>query len=123
MKTLKFFAVFAVFAAMLSITGFAQDLDTLNAQISARVGTLDAMKKQQVVGENNAGLLTAFGASGEQQAIIDAENADRTQVYALIAAKSGSTAAAVAKARADQIRGNSTGGVKVQLPSGQWVVK
>jgi uncharacterized protein YdbL (DUF1318 family) len=82
---------------------------------------VDALKDRQVAGENNRGLLEARGQlSGADQQILTEENADRTAVYQALASKTGSTADAVGRQRAQQIAARSKHGVWLQDASGQW---
>lgn len=59
-------------------------------RMAARHPQIQAMLDSQTVGESHTGFLVARGAvSSSQQALIDAENADRTQLYQLESAKKG----------------------------------
>lgn len=99
----------------------AQDLGAIRSRMEQRVGQIDALKTQGIVGENNRGFLEV--RSGDDHGVSAAENADRTAVYAAIAQKTGATADAVGKARAKQIAGASAKGVWVQAENGQWAKK
>ena len=86
-----------------------------------RIGQIDTLKTQGVLGEDNRGFLSV--RSGDDQGVAAAENADRAAVYAAIAQKAGSSADAVGKARAKQIAAASAKGVWVQAENGQWAKK
>ena len=59
-------------------------------RMTARHPQIQAMLDSQTVGESHTGFLLARGAlSPSQQALVDAENADRTQLYQLESAKMG----------------------------------
>jgi uncharacterized protein YdbL (DUF1318 family) len=61
-------------------------------QMAARHQQIAAMLNGQLVGESHTGFLVAKASlSSSQQAIVDAENADRTKLYQLEAAKKGTT--------------------------------
>ncbi|HYL59916.1 MAG TPA: DUF1318 domain-containing protein [Candidatus Acidoferrales bacterium] len=69
----------------------------LISQMAARHQQVAAMLNGQLVGESHTGYMVAKASlSGEQQAIVDAENADRRQLYALEAAKKNTSVDQVA---------------------------
>jgi uncharacterized protein YdbL (DUF1318 family) len=110
-------------ALLLAVTlpAQAQDLGAIRGRMEQRIGQIDALKTQGVLGENNQGFLEV--RSGDDQGVAAAENADRRAVYAALAKKTGATAAAVGKARAKQIAAASAKGVWVQAENGQWSKK
>lgn len=99
----------------------AQDLGAIRARMEKRIGQIDALKTQGVLGENNRGFLEV--RSGNDEGVAAAENADRAAVYAALAQKTGATPDAVGKARAKQIAAASAKGVWVQAENGQWAKK
>lgn len=99
----------------------AQNLGEVKARMEKRVPSIDALKTQGVLGENNRGFLEV--RSGDDQGVAAAENADRAVVYAALAKQAGATADAVGKARAKQIFAASAKGVWVQSPGGEWMKK
>jgi len=99
----------------------AQDLGAIRQRMEQRIGQIDALKTQGVLGENNRGYLEI--RSGDDHGVAAAENADRTVVYTSIAQKTGSSPAAVGQARARQIASASAPGVWVQNDNGQWTKK
>jgi uncharacterized protein YdbL (DUF1318 family) len=101
----------------------AEDLGAIRARMEKRIPQIDALKTQGALGENNRGLLEVRAASPEASSVSSAENTDRTAVYSALAAKTGATAADVAKARAKQIAANSAPGVWLQRESGEWYKK
>ncbi len=61
-------------------------------QMAARHQQIAAMLNGQLVGESHTGFLVPKASlSPSQQALVDAENADRTKLYQLEAAKKGTT--------------------------------
>ena len=68
-------------------------------QMAERHSQIAAMLDSRVVGESHTGLLVPKGSlSANQQAVVDAENADRTELYKLEAAKKNTTVDQVALA-------------------------
>jgi uncharacterized protein YdbL (DUF1318 family) len=64
--------------------------DQLVQQMSARHPQIAAMLDSQLVGEQHNGYLAARGSlSSQQQALMDAENADRAELYKIEAAAKG----------------------------------
>src|SRR4051812_10908737 len=97
----------------------AQNEEQIKARMSQRLSAVDALKDRQVVGENNRGLLEPRGQlAGPDQQIMSEENADRSAVYNALASKTGTTADAVGRQRAQQIAVRSKRGVWLQDPSG-----
>jgi len=68
-------------------------------QMAARHPQIAAMLDSHLVGESHTGFLVPKGSlSANQQAVVDAENADRTELYKLEAAKKNTTVDQVALA-------------------------
>ena len=101
----------------------AEDLGAIRARMEKRIPQIDALKTQGAVGENNRGFLEVRAAAPDADSVTSSENADRTAVYAALAAKTGATADTVGKARARQIAANSAAGVWLQRDSGEWYKK
>ena len=93
-------------------------------RMEQRLPRIDAFKAQEILGENNRGLLEVRGsATDDATSLVADENRDREAVYALIAKETGVSSESVARARAKQIAANSRAGVWVQDDSGQWKKK
>ena len=122
MKTYLLRFLFAA-VLMLGVVPFtqAQDLGAIRSRMEKRIGQIDTLKTQGVLGEDNRGFLSV--RSGDDQGVAAAENADRAAVYAAIAQKAGSSADAVGKARAKQIAAASAKGMWVLAENGQWAKK
>jgi len=88
-----------------------------------RAPKIAALKASGVVGEMANGLLGLVKASPADQALVDAENADRKTVYAEIARNSGASVATVATRRALQIIEQASPGDWLQGADGQWYQK
>jgi uncharacterized protein YdbL (DUF1318 family) len=68
-------------------------------QMAARHPQIAAMLDSHLIGESHTGFLVPKGSlSANQQAVVDAENADRTELYKLEAAKKNTTVDQVALA-------------------------
>ncbi len=114
------------FAALclITVTAFAESPADLRRRMEQRLPQIDALKAEEVIGENNRGFLEER-KSGNATAggVISDENHDREAVYGLIAKQTGATADSVGRARAKQIAGSSRSGVWVQDESGRWIKK
>ena len=117
MKT-RLFTLFAALCVM-AVAAFAQNAGEIRHRMEQRLPQIDALKAQEIVGENNRGLLEERKPGGGS--IIAEENHDREAVYALIARETGATADSVGRARAKQIATSSRAGVWVQDESGAWI--
>ena len=122
MKTpsVRFLLAAVLLFGAVSVT-HAQDLLELRSRMEQRIGQIDTLKTQGIVGENNKGFLEV--RSGSDQGVSATENADRAAVYAALAKKTGSTPEMVGRARAKQIAAGSAKGVWVQAEGGTWAQK
>ena len=96
------------------------------SRMAARLGTINAVKISQAVGENNQGYLAILKAgdlTADEKAAIQQENSDRKMVYEYIAGKTRSTPELVGQRRAKMIADQSAAGVKVQDTAGNWQTK
>ncbi len=120
---LKTVLAITMFAGLTLPVG-AQDLNAVKNRMAARLAAVDALKAARTVGENSDGYLTLLkDQTGENQALVEAENADRRLVYEAIAEKTGSSATLVGRRRAEQIRGLASPGTMVQDADGKWSAK
>ncbi|MEQ9824725.1 MAG: YdbL family protein [Puniceicoccaceae bacterium] len=102
----------------------AQSAAELKDRMAARLPAIDQMKSEQLVGENNQAYLTALAPLNEAQAkIVQDENADRTQVYTMLARQTGASLERVQSRRAEQLRELARPGTRYQTVEGQWVTK
>lgn len=115
-----------LFAALclITVSAFADSPADLRRRMEQRLPQIDALKAEEVIGENNRGFLEER-KSGHATAgsVVSDENRDREAVYGLIAKQTGATADSVGRARAKQIAGNSRSGVWLQDESGRWIKK
>lgn len=119
MKTRLFTLLAAL--CLVTATAFAETAADIRRRMESRLAQIDALKAQEIVGENNRGFLEERKA-GAGSTVSD-ENRDREAVYALIAKETGATPDAVGRARAKHIAANSSPGVWVQDESGAWKKK
>lgn len=115
--------IFTLFAALclLTVSAFAESAADIRRRMEQRLPQIDALKAQEIVGENNRGLLEERKAGAGS--VVSDENRDREAVYALIAKETGASADSVGRARAKQISSNSRSGVWVQDEAGAWKKK
>ncbi len=120
MKRIAWLAVFfSLFASLMSVA--AEELSDIKGRMRARRAALKTLVAAQKAGENQAGYLTARGEmSPDEQRLLDAENTDRKQVYAAIAAKTGATVEQVGAHRAQVIAERASPGTWLQDGAGKW---
>lgn len=118
-RTLVFMSVLLAGA----VVAFAQDLDSVRAQMRERLPQVDALKASGAIGEDNRGFLAVRDGGGNAAEIVAAENADRRVVYEAIAEQTGSTPEAVGRTRAKKIATQSAAGVWLEAPDGEWYKK
>ena len=114
--------IVAGFAAA-TVALYAEDLGVVKQRMAQRLPQLATLKKQKTVGEDRAGYVQVVDtakATSEAKATVDAENADRREVYAAIAASMKTDVAVVAAQRARQIRDTAAPGVMLQAEDGSW---
>ena len=115
--------LFTLFAALClcAVTAFAErSFADIRRRMEERLPQIDALKAQEVLGENNRGFVELRKAATGAEALAAAENSDRINVYAMIAFQTGATPEHVGQARAHDIAEHSKPGVWVQDKSGTW---
>jgi uncharacterized protein YdbL (DUF1318 family) len=109
--------VFSLLAGLMFVLVFCSvaggAINGLKERMAARLPEIVALKDKGVIGEDNKGYLQFVGAAKEKAELVQAENADRLQVYQAIAKQQGTTDDLVGRRRAQQI-------VEIALP-GQWL--
>ena len=118
-RLITFVAVFGLFATAL----LADASGELKSRMDQRLARVDDLKSQQVVGENNRGLLEVRQPAAGADSLVTEENRDREELYALIAKRANTTPELVAKARAKNIAERSKAGIWLQDESGKWYQK
>lgn len=118
------------FLSALFVTGlvwvapaFAADANAAKARMRERVPVIDRLKVSEAVGENNRGFLEVRSGGGDAASTVTAENADRQEIFADTAARTGSSAEVVGRSFAKQMAAASAPGVWVQRENGQWYRK
>jgi uncharacterized protein YdbL (DUF1318 family) len=94
----------------------------LKARMAGRLPAVNALKDQGIVGEGADGLLHFVANARQDEATVNAENADRNAVYAAIAKQQGASPAVVGQRRALQLFDIAKAGHWIQ-PGGQWKKK
>jgi hypothetical protein len=124
MKRRIFFVLFAAIACCSCIPLLnAAGATEAKARMRERVAAIDRLKIGEFIGENNRGFLDVRKADKEANAVVAAENQDRTIVFSEAAANAGSTADAFGRAFARQIAQASKPGVWLQNEKGEWYKK
>lgn len=118
-KYLPVFFMIALVAGTLAPAG-AQNL---KERFKSRLPAILKLKAQGIIGENNKGFLEYLGSQRPDQAVVNAENADRKKVYTAIAKQQGTSAAAVGTRRALQIAQKAKPGEMLQNAGGKWYKK
>ncbi|MCK5879631.1 MAG: YdbL family protein, partial [Holophagae bacterium] len=113
-----FVTCFALFGSVALANG-----NPIKERMRKRLPVIMNLKNQSLVGENNRGFLEYRSSNRPNQQLINGENADRRQVYQMIAKKTGSTPEAVGQRRAVQIASQAPKGHWLQSPDGRWYRK
>jgi hypothetical protein len=108
----------ALLAAAFNLNAGAKD--EIIARMKERLPAIEKLKDAGVVGENNLGYLQVRDNSADTKNAVDAENNDRKQVYAAIAAKNGTTTEVVGKRRAIKIAEKAGKDQWLQNDKGEW---
>lgn len=119
--TARFLAL--TIALLLGLSAFAQtpEIDAVRARMNERLPQVVAILRTGSAGEASTGMLAPRGALAEEQArIVQAENADRTQLYQLIGTREGLDPAAVGRAQARRIAQIVAAGTWIQDEEGEW---
>lgn len=120
-KYVRMFTIFLLFVTFTLITTtYAEDV---KARMQARIHAIKELKGKGLVGENNKGYLEFVGSERKGEDVVNAENNDRKEVYAAIAAQQGTSVDIVGKRRAEQIASKAAPGEWVQDANGKWIKK
>jgi len=93
---------------------------SIKERMAGRIPTINNLKDQGVIGENSSGFLEFRGSSQPQKGLIDGENRDRRNVYAVIGKEQGASATLVGQRRARTIAQKSRPGHWFQAANGSW---
>lgn len=136
MRNLKILGILMILAATLTplsaMAGAEYSLKEMTPEVSAalearraRFDNLADLKSKGMVGEDDRGYVKALVSAPEVEAVVEAENKDRTIVYTTIARQNNLAAemATIEKVFAGVQRDKAKPGEKIQADSGQWVTK
>ena len=99
----------------------ADQKDELKARFAERAAAIRKYKDAGKIGEDTAGLIEGVSAVDPAvQKLIDAENADRQALYALIAKDQGTDAATVANRAARRNYEKAKTGDYLKTAAGEW---
>jgi uncharacterized protein YdbL (DUF1318 family) len=128
--TMRKYSVFYAIIALFTLLIFSAEgncfagANDIKARMKHRKPTIDKLKSESLVGENNKGFLAFVpGAAPKEENTVSAENKDRRAVYSAIAKKQGTTPQHVGERRAVQIGQRASPGSWLQDPSGKWYKK
>ena len=107
---------------LLVLTGTSTFAQGIKQRMKDRLPTINALKQNGIVGENNKGFLE-FRGGRKNADVVAAENADRKKVYEAIAKSQGTTVDLVGKRRALQLRNIARPGEWLQDEKGKWYKK
>ena len=121
-----FYAIIALFTLVIFTAEgncFAGAND-IKARMQQRKPTIDTLKSEGLIGENNKGVLEYVpGVAQKEAGVVSAENKDRGAVYSAIAKQQGVTPQVVGERRAKQIAQKASSGSWLQDASGKWYRK
>jgi len=111
--------------ALASPTAGAQSLSDLQQRFKQRYPKLMAAKNAGTIGETHAGWVEVVKppAQSDVQSLVDAENADRKKLYAIIAEKEGTTPQHVAERNAIRNFEKADSGHWLKTADGVWKKK
>ncbi len=122
-KNFSFFSfLFVVITCSLFLATSIQAA-SIKDRMAGRIPTINSLKDQGVLGENNMGFLEYRSGSKPQQQLVADENKDRGTVYGAIAKKQGVALTLVGQRRASMIAGKGKAGHWFQKPDGSWYKK
>lgn len=105
-------------------SAFSANLGEIKAAMKERQPAIEALWAADKIGENNAGFVEARADLGPpEQALLEAENADRKRVYQAIAGATQTSLQQVGAQRAAQISKRAAAGLWLQDAAGKWYQK
>lgn len=122
-KNIFFISFLYVFIACTLFIGSNVHSASIKENMAARIPAINALKDQGIVGENSKGFLEFRTGDRQQEALVNAENSDRSAVYEAIGKKEGAPAALVGERRAKMIAESGSGGHWFQKADGSWYQK
>lgn len=105
-------------------SAFSANFGEIKAAMKERQPAIEALWAADKIGENNAGFVEARADLGPpEQALREAENADRKRVYQAIAGATQTSLQQVGAQRAAQISKRAAAGLWLQDAAGKWYQK
>ena len=118
MKAMTVFFVFGLLLAGVTL------LSDVRERMAERLPAINKLKEALAVGEDNKGYLAVKGDLNDaDKKLVDEENADRKEVYELLAKQTNTSVDVVQSRRAAQIAERSKPGIWLQKPDGEWYKK
>jgi uncharacterized protein YdbL (DUF1318 family) len=123
MKHLRITPILALLLLTFS-SAFSANLGQIKNAMKERQAAIEALWAADKIGENNEGFVEArANLDSSEQALLQAENADRKVVYQSIAQSTQTTPGQVGVQRAAQISQRAAGGLWLQDAAGKWYKK
>lgn len=114
--------LFILISCSLLVVSSAQSA-SVKERMASRIPTINSLKDQGAIGENNKGFLEFRSASKPQKKLIADENKDRALVYGAIGKKQGVSSSVVGQRRAKKIVEIGKSGHWFQKTNGTWYKK
>ncbi len=96
----------------------------IKTQMAKRLPSINKLKAALVIGENNKGYLEIKGQILDfDKKTVEAENADRRNIYNMLASKTGTSLEKIQSRRAAQIASKSKSKIWLQKVDGTWYKK
>ena len=108
------------FSLLFSTVALADDI---TERMTSRRPTIEALKKEGLLGENNKGYLEFVTTTQKQKDVVDAQNEDRKKGYEIVSKKQGVSIEQVAKIRSAYYAKKAKSGEFIQNSSGKWIRK
>ena len=115
--------LFLVTVALLISAATLACAGDVKSRMLERLPEIQSLKTDGVVGEDKNGFLKFRKDAGDKQGLVNAENADRGEIYKAIAAKQGVSVEVVGQRRALQIADRAKPGEWLQNSDGKWYQK
>lgn len=114
---------FCLVMTVIFLGSYTATAASIKDRMVQRLPAITALKDKGLIGENSKGFLEYRTAQQPEKQTVQAENADRSSVYAAIAKKQGVKPTLVGQRRAKQIAEKGGSGHWFQRPNGEWYKK
>lgn len=119
----SFFPLLFIFIAGSLLLASTVQSASIKERMASRIPTINTLKDQGVIGENNKGFLEFRKNSTSHQQLVADENKDRGTVYKAIAKQQGASPKVVGQRRAKMIVEAGKTGHLFQKNDGSWYEK